>query len=139
VEFTVVTDDLGRTKAGRVTGPDGSFVQGAPRRQPGFYDQPGSFGGFDSGGFGGGGGGGGFGSPSSGGPGYDDFNFDRPKDEFETFGQDVEGSLEEGLDADLKDDDEFGASDASEEPEAGPFDGDMDVAETTEEAKEETK
>jgi hypothetical protein len=32
VEFTTVSDSQGRLKADRVTGPMGSFVQGAPRR-----------------------------------------------------------------------------------------------------------
>lgn len=32
VEFTAFTDERGRLKAQRVTGPMGSFVQGAPRR-----------------------------------------------------------------------------------------------------------
>lgn len=30
VEFTIATDDKGRTKAVNVTGPDGKYVQGAP-------------------------------------------------------------------------------------------------------------
>ena len=58
VEFSVVVDDNGRSKAENVTGPMGAFVQGAPRR-PRFNDE----GNFGDGGFGGGGfGGGGFGS-----------------------------------------------------------------------------
>mmetsp|Transcript_14815 Transcript_14815/g.28222 ORF Transcript_14815/g.28222 Transcript_14815/m.28222 type:complete len:128 (+) Transcript_14815:61-444(+) len=51
VEYTTTTDENGRTKADRVTGPMGGFVQGAPRRT--------SFGG--GGGDGGYGGGDGFG------------------------------------------------------------------------------
>jgi len=31
VEFSKITDDRGKVKAERVTGPMGSFVQGAPR------------------------------------------------------------------------------------------------------------
>jgi uncharacterized membrane protein YgcG len=52
VEYTILADPTGRVKAERVTGPNGGFVQGAPRRtfESGF-----------GGGFGGGGGGGGFG------------------------------------------------------------------------------
>lgn len=38
VEFTIVTDMKGRVKADRVTGPMGSFVQGAPRRPFDDYD-----------------------------------------------------------------------------------------------------
>ena len=61
VEFTVMTDDRGKIKAERVTGPMGAFVQGAPRRS---FDQ---FGGAGGGGFGGGGqGGGGFGGGGGG-------------------------------------------------------------------------
>ena len=57
VEFSVVVDDNGRSKAENVTGPMGAFVQGAPRRPR--FDE----GNFGDGGFGGGGfGGGGFGS-----------------------------------------------------------------------------
>eukprot|EP00245_Coleochaete_scutata_P012774 TRINITY_DN4_c0_g1_i1.p2 TRINITY_DN4_c0_g1~~TRINITY_DN4_c0_g1_i1.p2 ORF type:complete len:197 (-),score=39.02 TRINITY_DN4_c0_g1_i1:496-1029(-) len=48
VEFTVETGDDGRTKALDVTGPNGDFVQGAPRRD----------------GYGAGGGRGGFGGPA---------------------------------------------------------------------------
>lgn len=63
VEYTTFTDDRGKIKAERVTGPMGAFVQGAPRRT--------MDGGFGFGGGGGGGfgstGGGGFGSPSGGG------------------------------------------------------------------------
>ena len=32
VEFEVITEPNGRSKAFNVTGPDGSYVQGAPRR-----------------------------------------------------------------------------------------------------------
>jgi hypothetical protein len=52
VEFAVVTDDTGRSKAENVTGPMGAFVQGAPRQPQMNYD--GGFGG--SGNFGGSGG-----------------------------------------------------------------------------------
>ena len=76
MEFTVMTDDRGKIKAERVTGPMGAFVQGAPRRS---FDQfgggagGGGFGGggqggggFGGGGFSGGGGGGGFGGSGGG-------------------------------------------------------------------------
>ncbi|KAL2651145.1 hypothetical protein R1flu_019273 [Riccia fluitans] len=53
VEFTVEVGDDGRTKALDVTGPGGSYVQGAPRRD--------GYGGGGRGGGGGGGAGGGFG------------------------------------------------------------------------------
>jgi cold shock CspA family protein len=49
VEFSVVTDDNGRSKAENVTGPMGAFVQGAPRRE-GFNNDEGGFGGNDFGG-----------------------------------------------------------------------------------------
>jgi len=49
VEFSVVIDDNGRSKAENVTGPMGAFVQGAPRR-PRFTNDDGSFGGNDFGG-----------------------------------------------------------------------------------------
>eukprot|EP00980_Cylindrotheca_fusiformis_P021513 scaffold8353_cov138-Cylindrotheca_fusiformis.AAC.44 len=49
VEFSVVTDDSGRSKAENVTGPMGAFVQGAPRRPP-FGGNDGGFGGNDFGG-----------------------------------------------------------------------------------------
>ena len=32
VEFEVITEPNGRSKAFNVTGPDGSYVQGAPKR-----------------------------------------------------------------------------------------------------------
>jgi hypothetical protein len=61
VEFTTMTDDRGKVKAERVTGPTGAFVQGAPRQQSQYSNEgrSGRFGG-------GGGGGGGFGSSDSG-------------------------------------------------------------------------
>eukprot|EP00339_Tiarina_fusa_P028538 CAMPEP_0117044948 /NCGR_PEP_ID=MMETSP0472-20121206/31122_1 /TAXON_ID=693140 ORGANISM="Tiarina fusus, Strain LIS" /NCGR_SAMPLE_ID=MMETSP0472 /ASSEMBLY_ACC=CAM_ASM_000603 /LENGTH=129 /DNA_ID=CAMNT_0004756815 /DNA_START=66 /DNA_END=455 /DNA_ORIENTATION=+ len=34
VEFSVITDDKGKTKADSVTGPMGAFVQGAPPPRP---------------------------------------------------------------------------------------------------------
>lgn len=49
VEFSVVVDKNGRSKAENVTGPMGAFVQGAPRR-PRFTNDDGSFGGNDFGG-----------------------------------------------------------------------------------------
>jgi len=58
VEFTTLTDDRGKIKTERGTGPQGGFVQGAPR--------PDNFGSYGGGGFGGGGGGGGFGGGSFG-------------------------------------------------------------------------
>jgi len=68
VEYTTMTDPQGRSKAERVTGPDGAHVQGAPRRtfDSGFggFGRDGGGSGFGGGGFGGGGyggGGGGFG------------------------------------------------------------------------------
>jgi hypothetical protein len=84
VEFTAQTDERGRLKAERVTGPMGAFVQGAPRRSFRDYPEGGGFGGGGGdygggGGFGGGGGGfgggggGGFGRSSGfGGGGFDD-------------------------------------------------------------------
>lgn len=36
MEYTIVTDPNGRTKAENVTGPMGAYVQGAPKRRP--YD-----------------------------------------------------------------------------------------------------
>jgi protein lin-28 len=50
VEFSVVTDDNGRSKAENVTGPMGAFVQGAPRRE-GFNNDEGGFGRNDFGGY----------------------------------------------------------------------------------------
>ena len=68
VEFSVLEDDNGRTKAENVTGPMGAYVQGAPRRpRMSFYD----------GGFGGGG----FGS-DSGGFGSNDGGFDPKNDKY---------------------------------------------------------
>ncbi|GJP50958.1 hypothetical protein CLOM_g10113 [Closterium sp. NIES-68] len=69
VEFTIETSEDGRTKAVNVTGPGGSYVKGAPRRD-GYGGGGGRFGGGGFGGrgggrFGGGRGGGRFG----GGPG----------------------------------------------------------------------
>lgn len=65
VEYTLQSDPSGRVKADRVTGPNGAFVQGAPRRT---YDSGfGSGGGGFGGGFGSYGGGGGFGSGGGGG------------------------------------------------------------------------
>lgn len=64
LEFTVSSDDSGRLKAENVTGPDGSYVQGAPRIQYGQNQ-------FGGGGYGGGPpsyGGGGYGNPG----GYND-------------------------------------------------------------------
>ncbi|CAJ1953280.1 unnamed protein product [Cylindrotheca closterium] len=49
VEFSVVVDNNGRSKAENVTGPMGAFVQGAPR-SPRFTNDDGSFGGNDFGG-----------------------------------------------------------------------------------------
>ncbi|KAL9185913.1 hypothetical protein ACHAXT_003690 [Thalassiosira profunda] len=51
VEFEVITEPNGRSKALNVTGPDGDYVQGAPRRMDDGY-------GGGGGGYGGGGGGG---------------------------------------------------------------------------------
>jgi hypothetical protein len=79
VEYTVMTDDRGKVKAERVTGPMGAFVQGAPRRSFDSFGGGGGGGGFGGGGFGGGGGGfggnsgfggGGFGGNNSGGGGF---------------------------------------------------------------------
>jgi cold shock CspA family protein len=57
VEFDVVTEPNGKTKAINVTGPDGSYVQGSPRRMD---DGGGGYGGGGYGrnddGYGGGGG-----------------------------------------------------------------------------------
>lgn len=58
VEYTTFVDERGRTRAERVTGPMGAFVQGAPRRSFG-SSLGGGGGGFGGGGFGGGGFGGG--------------------------------------------------------------------------------
>lgn len=81
VEYSVMTDPGGRVKAERVTGPNGGFVQGAPRRTfdggfgggfgqgGGFGGQGGGFGG-QGGGFGNYGGGGGFGGGFGGGGGF---------------------------------------------------------------------
>ncbi|CAM6082727.1 unnamed protein product [Calypogeia fissa] len=59
VEFVVESSDDGRTKALDVTGPQGAYVQGAPRRD-GYGGGRGGVGG-GGGGYGGGGGGGGMG------------------------------------------------------------------------------
>merc|ERR1719253_2068019 len=53
VEFEVLTEPDGRRRCARVTGPDGAYVQGAPRRMDDGY------GGGGGGGYGGGGGDGG--------------------------------------------------------------------------------
>ncbi|CAB9528792.1 lin-28 homolog A [Seminavis robusta] len=71
VEYTIQEDPSGRIKAERVTGPNGGFVQGAPRRTFDSGFGGGGFGGGGGGGgFGGGGGGGGFGSYGGGGSGF---------------------------------------------------------------------
>ena len=57
VEFEIITEPNGKSKAIHVTGPEGGYVQGAPKRE---YDD------YGGGGYGGGGGGGG------GGRGYSD-------------------------------------------------------------------
>ncbi|KAJ7537424.1 hypothetical protein O6H91_11G005400 [Diphasiastrum complanatum] len=63
VEFTIEHSDDGRTKALDVTGPNGSFVQGAPPRRDGYGGDGGGrgdgYGGGRSDGYGSGGGGGG--------------------------------------------------------------------------------
>jgi hypothetical protein len=85
VEFTAQTDERGRLKAEKVTGPMGAFVQGAPRRSfqddggfggggGGFGGGGGGFGGGGGGFGGGGGGGGGFGGGGGGFGGFDDMN-----------------------------------------------------------------
>ena len=61
VEFEVITEPNGKSKAIHVTGPEGGYVQGAPRR---VYDD------YGGGGYGGGGGGGGGGYNDGGGGGY---------------------------------------------------------------------
>lgn len=68
MEFTTMTDDRGKVKAERVTGPTGAFVQGAPRQQSQYSNEgrSGRFGGGGGGGGGGYGGGGGFGSSGGG-------------------------------------------------------------------------
>ena len=58
VEYDTEVDENGRLKASNVTGPQGSYVQGAPK--PRFYDRDGGEGG------GQGGGGGGYGGPRGG-------------------------------------------------------------------------
>lgn len=50
VEFEIIEEANGKLKAISVTGPDGDYVQGAPRRT----DFGGGGGGYDGGGFGGG-------------------------------------------------------------------------------------
>ena len=60
VEYETVVDENGRLKAANVTGPQGSYVQGAPK--PRFYDRDGGEGGGGGGG-GGRGDGGGYGAP----------------------------------------------------------------------------
>lgn len=76
-----MTDDSGRIRAERVTGPMGAFVQGAPRRDfgrslggggGGFGFGSGGDGGFGGGGFGGGGFGGGRRDDAPRMPSYDD-------------------------------------------------------------------
>lgn len=55
MEFTTMTDDRGKVKAERVTGPTGAFVQGAPRQsQPNSFNErrSGRFGGGSDDGFG---------------------------------------------------------------------------------------
>lgn len=49
VEFEVITEPNGKCKAIHVTGPDGGYVQGAPRRM-----DSGGYGGGEGGGYGGG-------------------------------------------------------------------------------------
>lgn len=61
VEYEVVNEPNGKSKAIHVTGPDGNYVQGAPRRMSGYND--------DNEGYGGGGGGGGRGGYGGGGGG----------------------------------------------------------------------
>ena len=70
VEYETVQDENGRLKAANVTGPQGGYVQGAPKpqfRSYGDRDEGGGGGGYSGGGGGyggGGGGGGGYGGDS---------------------------------------------------------------------------
>jgi protein lin-28 len=67
VEFDVVSEPNGKTKAINVTGPDGGYVQGSPRRMDD-YGGGGGGGGYGGGNRGGGGGrGGGYGGGGGGG------------------------------------------------------------------------
>ena len=69
VEYEVVSEPNGKSKAIHVTGPDGNYVQGAPRRTNNYDNEYGGGGGGRGGGGGYGGGGGGYGG-SGGGGGY---------------------------------------------------------------------
>mmetsp|Transcript_17610 Transcript_17610/g.48002 ORF Transcript_17610/g.48002 Transcript_17610/m.48002 type:complete len:172 (-) Transcript_17610:164-679(-) len=79
VEYEFQEEEKGR-KASRVTGPDGHFVQGAPRQsfEPGqrFGGGGGGGGGFGGGGYGSGGGG--FGASGGGGGGFGGPGFGEP-------------------------------------------------------------
>jgi cold shock CspA family protein len=72
VEYETVQDENGRLKAANVTGPQGGFVQGAPKPQFRSYGDrdEGGGGGGGGGGYGGGGGGGDYGSRPRGRGGY---------------------------------------------------------------------
>lgn len=50
VEFDLIEEDNGKLKAIGVTGPDGAYVQGAPRRMDGGRRDDGYDGGFGGGG-----------------------------------------------------------------------------------------
>ena len=71
VEFDVVAEPNGKTKAINVTGPDGGYVKGSPRQMnDGGYGGGGGGGGYGGGRGGGGGGYGGGGGRGGGGGGY---------------------------------------------------------------------